>query len=366
MRRATAWNLVLLCCVDQAQSVPAELLNICSEVVTVVRVGSHVRRMTNRPDDVEEFDVPLFRTALRQACRKWHPQIAQLEFTQMACFASECRSLGVATILVEHDISLDLAAQRLNEDNSWYARQQWKRWNRFERDSWRHVDRVAVMSERDRSLAIPEAVVLPNGVDLHRYQVNTQDEEPGRLLFVGSFRHWPNLIGIGTFVQNVWPLVRHPTRRLHIIAGPEYEHWIRHHRGPIQSVFEAPDITIEGFVCDPRTAYAKAQVVVVPLLVSAGTNIKVLEAMAMGKALVSTFSGVRGLDLSSGDGVVINELGPQMADSIKHLLTDPAERKALGQRGRQIVEERFDWHQIASQQDALYQELIAKHKRKGT
>jgi glycosyltransferase involved in cell wall biosynthesis len=363
MRSACNWNLLLICCVDALHPVPAELLEICAEVVTVVRVGSHIRRMTARPDEVEEFDVPQLRAALRQICRKWHPRIVQLEFTQMACFAEECQSLGAATILVEHDVTLDLAAQRLAEEDSWYARQQWKRWNRFERDAWRQVDRVVVMSERDRLLATPEAVVLPNGVDLGRYRPSGQEEESGRLLFIGSFRHWPNLVGIDAFVQNVWPLVRSPGRCLHIVAGPDYERWVRHHGRPVQSRFDYADITIEAFVSDPRPAYANAQIVIVPMLVSAGTNIKVLEAMAMGKALVSTSSGVHGLELNSGDGVVITNLGAAMADCINELLEDPVRRKALGQRARRIVEERFDWQQIAREQEALYSELVEKTTR---
>jgi glycosyltransferase involved in cell wall biosynthesis len=359
LRRATKWNLVLLCCVDSPEPVPAELLDVCAEVVTVVRVGSHIRRMTDRPDEVEEFDVPQLRASLRLTCRKWHPKIVQLEFTQMGCFASECRSLGAATILVEHDVMLDLAAQNLVENNSWYARQQLKRWSRFERKAWRQVDRVIVMSERDRSLATPDAVVLPNGVDLRRYHPDAQvEEDPGRLLFIGSFRHWPNLVGIDAFVQKVWPHVRGPGRRLHIIAGPDYECWILQHGRPVQSSFDDADITIEAFVSDPRAAYAKAQIVIVPLLVSAGTNIKVLEAMAMGKAVVSTSSGVHGLNVSSEDGVVVSDIGAAMADSINQLLKDRSRRKALGQRARQIVEERFDWQQIAKYQDALYSELI--------
>jgi glycosyltransferase involved in cell wall biosynthesis len=107
-----------------------------------------------------------------------------------------------------------------------------------------------------------------------------------------------------------------------------------------------------------RPAYEKAAVVIAPLLASAGTNIKVMEAMAMGKAVVSTPAGINGLDLTPGSDVVVVETGVEMAAAIKDLLTNPAKRKSIERRARATVEQKFDWDAIAREQKQMYYELI--------
>ena len=85
MRRAAAdFDLVLVSFVEEPAVVPAQLTEICVEVVTVRRPGNHALPSTPRPDIVEEFDSPAFHAALRQTVARWRPRIAQLEFTQMA------------------------------------------------------------------------------------------------------------------------------------------------------------------------------------------------------------------------------------------------------------------------------------------
>src|SRR6185295_741376 len=110
---------VLVAFREERHSVPRELLDLCVEVVTVDRAGTHAPPSRGRPDTVEEFDNPAFHAALRQTAVKWHPAVAQLEFTQMAVYSKDC---GAArTILVEHDITYDLYQQMLArpETNDW-------------------------------------------------------------------------------------------------------------------------------------------------------------------------------------------------------------------------------------------------------
>ena len=151
MRRAARdFDQVLMAFVEQPHAVPEELLEICVEIVTVRRTGSHALPSTPRPDTVEEFDSPSFHAALRQTAAKWRPSIAQLEFTQMAQYTADCAP--ARTILVEHDITYDLYAQMLAQAEDWETRRQYERWLPFEREAWRWVDRVVVMSEHDRAL----------------------------------------------------------------------------------------------------------------------------------------------------------------------------------------------------------------------
>jgi GT2 family glycosyltransferase/glycosyltransferase involved in cell wall biosynthesis len=344
MRRAARdFDQVLVAFTEDPRAIPAELLEICVEVVTVRRAGSHALPSTPRPETVEEFDFASFHAALRQTLEKWRPSIAQLEFTQMAQYAADCAP--ARTILVEHDITYDLFAQMLAQSEDWETRRQYERWLAFERESWNTVDRVVVMSDHDRAL-VPGSVTIANGVDIDRFQPSTEAPEPRHLLFIGSFAHRPNVLALDFFLRDVWQRLHSVT--LHVIAG------LRHQRF---WDLEHPGVEVEGFVSDVRPAYRRATLVIAPLVASAGTNIKILEAMAMGKAIVSTEAGIHGLDLARGEDVVVTHSGAEMADAITLLLDRPEQRIAIEQHARRTAEQSYSWDAIALRQAELYRDL---------
>ncbi len=361
MRRAAAdFDQVLVAFSTDLKTPPKEVLDICGEVVVVRMVGSHARPRTDRPDIVEEFDSPSFRAAMRQTVRKWKPEIAQLEFTQMAQYARDCAP--AKTILVEHDITLDLYRQLLANAagglEEYDTRQELARWERFERDAWRVVDCVVTMSEQDRNaVSGARAVTLANGVDLERFRPCGSEPDPRRLLFIGSFAHLPNVLAIAFFLNEVWPRLKQYAPRLHVIAGARHRYYLDHYRDRVTLDLEQPGIEVEDFVSDPRPAYRRTTVVVAPLVASAGTNIKIMEAMAMGKAIVSTPPGINGLELAPGRDVVVAETAEEMARAIAELLDNPERRKAIEREARARVERDYDWDTIALAQAGLYREL---------
>jgi GT2 family glycosyltransferase/glycosyltransferase involved in cell wall biosynthesis len=339
---------VLLSFVEELAPPPAELLELCAEIVLVQRKGSHLNTSPERPDVVEDFDRADFRAALRWSIRKWVPSIVQLEFTQMALYAPDCRP--AKTVLVEHDITLDLYEQLLEHKDEWETRRQHRLWVRFEERAWGEVDAIAVMSEKDRErIGRKKAVVIRNGVDLERFQPVAAEPEPRRLLFLGSFAHLPNLLALDFFLAEAWPLLENVT--LHIIAGKNHERYLDGRD------FARPGIELSGFVSDVRGAYGRAAVVLAPLVASAGTNIKVMEAMAMQKAIVSTPAGINGLDLTDGEDVLIARTGAEMATAIRTLLADPGRRKAMERAARRTAEDRYGWDRIGAEQAAMYHTL---------
>ena len=120
---------------------------------------------------------------------------------------------------------------------------------------------------------------------------------------------------------------------------------------------DQPGIEVEDFVAEVRPAYRRASIVIAPLVASAGTNIKIMEAMAMGKAIVSTPAGINGLDLADGDEVVVAKSGPEMAAAIERLIEQPVERRRIETRARRTAELRYDWNRIAERQKELYERL---------
>lgn len=348
------FDFVLVAFVEAARPAPPELRELCVEVVTVLRQGSHALPSRGRPDTVEEFDRPAFHAAVRQSMRKWSPALAQLEFTQMAIFAEDCRP--ARTILVEHDITFDLYAQLMArpDTHEWETARQHDLWRAFETRAWHQVDRVVTMSEKDRALVGDSAVAIGNGVDLERFHPSPEPPEPRRLLFIGSFAHRPNVLALEFFLREVFPTL--PEVTLHVIAGQNHTRFwdLEHSR-----------VEVEGFVSDVRPAYRRAAVVIAPLVASAGTNVKIMEAMAMGKAIVSTTAGVHGLELTPGADAIVTDAPTKMASAILNLLDQPEQRRALEQQARLTAEQRYGWPAMAAVQKELYGELLQLPREDG-
>ena len=357
-RAARDFDLVLVCFTDRLATPPLEVLDLCVELVEVRRSGRHDRPLTARPDTVEEFDTAPFRAALHQTMRKWRPGIAQLEYTQMAVYAKACHP--ARTVLVEHDVTFDLYEQFLRQGEDWETRQQYDRWVSFERQAWREVDAVVVMSEKDRAaVGAPHAITLANGVDLERFTPPPADHppEPGRVLFIGAFSHLPNILALEFFLRDAWPriIAAVPAARLHIIAGKNHQFFLERARDKAQPNLAQPGLEMEDFVSDPRVAYRRAEVVIAPLLASAGTNIKIMEAMAMGRAIVSTPGGVNGLsELRDGHDVLVRDSGEAMAKAILELFHNPLRRREIERSARASAERWYSWDSIAGLQREFY------------
>lgn len=363
---------VLIAFADELTTPPEELLAICREVILVRRRGSHYRHDTALPDVVEEFASEAFRACLKQTVQRWSPGVVQLEFTQMAQYADACVFFSgahngpsglcarPATILVEHDITFDLQQQLLATTSDTGAarlelEQQLPKWKNFETAAWKNVDCVVAVSPKDEAVVsgARRVACLPNGVDTERFHPCETEPDPRRLLFIGSFAHLPNLLALEFFLGEVWPRLG-PGFTLHVVAGSRPEYFLE--RAGLTVDLTMPGIEMEGFVSDVRGGYRRAELVVAPLVASAGTNIKVLEAMAMGRAVISTMAGVNGLDVSPGRDVIVTNSAAEMAAQIGALSADPAARKSIEARARETAL-RYEWRKIARAQGKLYEEL---------
>jgi glycosyltransferase involved in cell wall biosynthesis len=148
------------------------------------------------------------------------------------------------------------------------------------------------------------------------------------------------------FLREVFPKLDRVT--LHVIAGRRHESfWDLKHDG----------VEVEGFVADVRPAYERATLVIAPLIASAGTNIKIMEAMAMGKAIVSTEAGIHGIELERGKDVMVAETAEEMASAISRLLEDREARQAMERSARETAERSYGWDAIAERQVELYRSL---------
>ncbi len=194
--------------------------------------------------------------------------------------------------------------------------------------------------------------ILLNGVDLATFDVEEGHDYSHNhtLLFTGNMDYAPNVDAVQYFVKEMWPTISevNPKTKF-IIAGQR----------PVDAVqkLASDRIEVTGFIPDLKDMYADASVVIAPLRFGAGTQNKVLEAMAMGVPTVCTHIGFEGLQIQSGQGVIMAKEKSQFIQEVNMLLSDTAKRQSVGEQGLEIAQTRFSWDKIALQLEKYLQEI---------
>ena len=244
-----------------------------------------------------------------------------------------------------------------------YSAIQVNKLRRYERQICQQADRVVAVSEADRDSlrALDPSLnitVVPNGVDLDYYAAYSRERDsqapdygPQALVFTGKMDFRPNIDAVVWFANEVLPLIQRaePETRF-VIVGKE-----PHPR--VQELASRPGVTVTGWVPDIRAHIAAAAVYVVPLRIGGGTRLKVLEAMAMRSAIVSTRLGCEGFPLDGQEIIIFADDAPAFADATVALLRDPARRARQGEAGRLFVEANYGWSAIVPRLRAVYDTL---------
>lgn len=331
------------------------VLEICARAVLVEKPQYREPRWsTLKPPEVHEFRSPAMGRALVEEKRAFGYETLQVEYTQLAEYGARYGSAA----LVEHDVTFDLFAQVWRRDRTISAWWDWFRWRRFETRAWQRYQQIAVMSKKDAEVVGPRAVVIENGVDLDRFHPEPESQGQ-RLLFIGSFRHFPNVAAYRFFTERVWPLLRDnfPQMTVTVVAGPDYLTYWRAF-ADLPEPPSDPRIRLLGFVADVRPLYVETNLVLVPTTVSAGTNVKVLEAMAMQRAVVSTPSGCAGLGLLHGHSVWQAETPAAFAAGVATLMNDPERREQIARAAYDHARRNFDWRAIGEKQRELLRRML--------
>jgi len=194
--------------------------------------------------------------------------------------------------------------------------------------------------------------VVPNGVDLDFYQPQIVGPAPGvdanSLVFTGKMDYRPNVDAVLWFVDEVLPLITAQIPNVCFFAVGQSPH------ERLARLADPPRVTITGRVPDTRPYIAGAGIYVVPLRIGGGTRLKVLEAMAMGQAIVSTQLGCDGFAFEDGQEVRFADEPAAFAETAVELLRDRDQAAALGRRARAYVETNFGWDTIVPRFEELY------------
>ena len=344
-----------------------ELHTIFRQVYVVDR--DEINTNPDLPKQVNHYESSSMRALIASVAKEQAVDLLQIEYTDMAGYREAVPQRPA--ILVEHDLTYTLHRQFTERDDSPAVRQEYDRWVKFETERLRAFDSVFVMSQQDRDEAARagsnrrQTYVIPNGVDLRRFRaLPPSAQSDPEIFYVGSFRHLPNYLGFEELRTRIMPLVweKFPHATLRVVAGPDHEkHWRNALKGePIPHL--DPRIILHGFVSDLVPLYETAHIVAAPLPLSAGTNIKVMEALACQRAVVSTPVGVQGLGLKNESDAIVCGLGEEFAAAICSLMEHPKMRDEIAKRGRATAEARFGWNAIAQDELDIYSLLIRESR----
>jgi sugar transferase (PEP-CTERM/EpsH1 system associated) len=296
--------------------------------------------------------------------------ILQIEGIEMARYALNLQSPISNLKLVFDDHNAEYVLQRtafqadVRAPTRWHAALysliQWKKLERYERAMCRKADHTVVCSPADaraiaalfdRQAPLPRLSVIPNGVDTEFYApAETAPDEPV-LVFTGKMDFRPNVDAMLWFASEVLPRVRAEIPHVHLyIVGQKPAPAIR-------ALARQPGITVTGWVADTRPYIRDAALYIVPLRMGSGTRLKVLEAMAMGKAIVSTARGIEGLELIPEREVVLAETRDDFARAIVALWHEPSRRRALGQSARARAVAHYDWRILIPRFEEIFQQV---------
>jgi sugar transferase (PEP-CTERM/EpsH1 system associated) len=290
--------------------------------------------------------------------------VVQLEFSQMGAYQT---LPGVPSILDAHNIEHDLL-RRIAGTGSLPRRLfnqiEYRKYRREEIAAWRRASCCIATSPGDAE-AIGREIgrlvdIVPNGVDLEVFRRMPLDgTDPSTLVFVGAMRYQPNAEATILFVEEILPRLRRqlPEARLTIVgADPP---------AAVRGLGQVPGVQVTGTVPDVRPWVREAGAVVVPLLNGGGTRLKILEAFAMGRPVVSTTIGAAGIEARDGEHLLIADTPEQVARAIARLATEPGLREWLVERAYALVRDRYQWPAAAERLDAVYDACSGAAARRG-
>lgn len=311
-----------------------------------------------QPITVARYDVPTYRRKLNALLANETFDLVHYEMFHTAQFHTETDLPGV---LSQQNVDSAIWRRLCSETaNPFYKFAYWTQqlaFQRYERALSPKFDAVTCTSDIDAAVFAQhcpkDAIeIIPNGVDITHYQPDFAAEAPAHLIYIGSMDWYPNEDAVAFFTDEVFPRIQEkvPDVKFSIVGGNP--------SGRVQKLAERDGVVVTGRVPEIKPYFAEATVFVVPLRIGSGTRLKILEALAMGKAIVSTSVGAEGLDLKNGKEIFIADEPDAFADAVTRLLTDEQLRRRIGENGRARVEQDYDWRRIGEKLHILYTQIL--------
>ncbi len=324
--------------------------------VRAKRTAQALSMVSRRPYYSRDVYSERMQHAIDELCATKRIDVVQLESSYLCGYAFP---RNTRVILDEHNIEYEVF-QRMSESERSIPRRAFNRveharFRRFEERWWARVDGCVVTSEREAPIVRARApqtplAVVPNGVDLEYFAPSMSSVQPHTVVFNGILTYRPNLDAARYLIEEIWPLVlrRCPEAQLKVVG--------RMTDVDVRDLLR-PGVELLGEVPDIRPHLANAAVVAVPVRIGGGTRLKVVEALAMGKAIVSTSLGCEGVVVRDGEHLLIGDDPGAFASKVLDLFDNPGLAGELGRTGRQVVEQNYSWDLAGARLLSLYREV---------
>lgn len=348
----------------------------CQEIVTVPvparTVGTRLWQLltTTLPDMAHRLYSADFEAALRQLLSRHTFDVVQVEGIELARYMQTIVDCAPQSKIVFDDHNAETELQRRNfltdiqNPKRWlaagYSWIQVGRLRRFER--WACQTAVAVVAVSDTDQAHLQALSsqnqtkpatvysIPNSIDVQAYQLG-ENTIPFDLVFSGKMDYRPNVDAVLWFAEEIWPLIcqKRPSTTWAIVGQKPHAR--------LEVLRGTPGITLTGWVETVQPYLLGASVFVMPFRVGSGTRLKLIEAMAVGKPIVSTTIGAEGFPVENGKELCIADDAEGVATAVLELLEQPQKRAILGEAA-QIFANHYDWRQVIPRFEEVYNGLV--------
>jgi len=283
--------------------------------------------------------------------------IVQVESSQLACYDF---GKTPAVVVDEHNLEYELLQRMYETERSplrkLYNYVEYLKFRKEEMECWNRSDACVLTSEREQHILNAHnpnkpSHVAPNGVDIDFFRPSTNPVDPNSLVFTGLIGYRPNTDAVLFFIKEVLPhiLMKRPKVVFSVVGMKPPEEVLR---------LAGPNVIVTGKVDDVRPYIEKAAAFVVPLRMGSGTRLKVLEGLAMGKAMVSTHLGCEGINVQNGEHLLTEDDPEAFAKATLHLVENHDLANRLGMAGRKLVEDQYSWRSIVQTLERFHNELL--------
>lgn len=358
--------------VERAEEYSHELVRIPFRTRAKFSPGFYAELAANLVSPLPYFMAKYRSPAMRDAISE---QLARGGFDVLVCdFLMPSINLPAdipcATVLFQHNVEAMIWQRHYevqeNPLKRAYLRSQWRKARAFERAVCDRFDQVVAVSPEDAEIMRREYGTravgdVPTGVDTDYFRAGgTEPRRPNNLVFTGSMDWLPNEDAIRYFTGEIFPRIRRevPDATLTVVG-----------RNPFPGLVELgerdPSVEVTGRVDDVRPYMERAAAYVIPLRIGGGTRLKVYEAMAMEKPIVSTTVGAEGLPVRDGAELLLADEPQEFADAVVRLLRDPGRAGELGARAAFVVRARFGWNRVAAEFAELCEGAMLRKRGRG-
>jgi glycosyltransferase involved in cell wall biosynthesis len=309
------------------------------------------------PFSVSKHYSKRFQRAYDELVRNIAWDLIHCEWTPYARFLSAVGN--VPTLIATHNVESLIWQRRaehgVNLAETAFFGLQARKMERFERRALHRATAVSAVTADDaqtmQNWGIPAVTLIPNGVDTELYRPSREPEHDNEILSVASLDWFPNASALEYFTERILPLIRekNPQAVLRIVGRRPSDSLRKKFTG-------VPGIDFVGEVGDVRPYLERASAIIVPLRIGGGSRLKILEALAAGKAVVSTTIGAEGLELEHERHLLVADSPDEFARRVLEVLTSKDARRRLGECGRALVLRCYGWDGIAGRLESAWYE----------